>query len=751
MTSTLPPVVDEPASPETGTPAPPAARTGAARLLLGRTDAAWIRPCLLTLLVATGVLYIWGLGESGWANAFYSAAVQAGSESWKAFFYGSSDAANAITVDKTPAALWIMALSVRIFGLSSWSILVPQALLGVATTGLLYATVRRAYGPGAGLLAGTISALTPVAVLMFRFNNPDALLVLLMVAGAYATLRAVETGSTKWIMLTGVFVGFGFLAKMLQALLVVPAFGLAYLIAGPPKLGKRLVQLLLALVALVVSAGWYIAIVELVPASMRPYIGGSQNNSLLELTLGYNGLGRLNGTETGSVGGGGGAGGGMWGESGLLRLFADAQGGQISWLLPAALVVLIAGLVITARRARTDLHRAGLLVWGGWLLVTGLVFSLMQGIFHAYYTVALAPAIGAVVAMGTTLLWARRRNLFAALTLGAAIAVTAWWSYTLLTRSSGFLPWLRLPVLVGGLLAAVAVVASARFTRRPALVAAAVAATVAAVSALAGPAAYAVQTAADPHTGSIPSAGPAVSGGSGGGPGRGRGGGRGGFPGGGFPGGALPGGTSPGGALPDGTLPGGTLPGGTLPGGTVPGGDGTGGDRAGGDGTGGAANGQNGGIPNGGGRGGGGRDGGGARGGRGMGGLLDAAQVSDEMKALLTENADRYTWVAAAIGSQNASGYQLATEKPVMAIGGFNGTDPSPTLEQFQQYVSDGRIHYFVSGGGFSRGGGNGGSNHSSRISEWVAATFTAKTVGSTTVYDLTTPTGGATPQRTVA
>ncbi|MEU4557631.1 glycosyltransferase family 39 protein [Actinoplanes sp. NPDC023936] len=732
MTSTLPPPAVEEPAPVLAEPAPPRDRTGASRLLLGRDDAAWIRPSLITLLLLTAVLYIWGLGASGWGNAFYSAAVQAGSESWKAFFYGSSDAANAITVDKTPAALWIMAISVRIFGLSSWSILVPQALLGVATTGLLYATVRRAYGPAAGLLAGAVSALTPVAVLMFRFNNPDALLVLLMVAGAYATLRAVETGSTKWIVLTGVFVGFGFLAKMLQALLVVPAFGLAYLIAGPPKLGKRLVQLVLALVALVVSAGWYIAVVELVPASMRPYIGGSQNNSILELTLGYNGLGRLNGDETGSVGGGGGGGGnggGMWGASGLGRLFESAQGGQISWLLPAALIVLLAGLVITARRARTDLQRAGLIVWGGWLLITGLVFSLMQGIFHAYYTVALAPAAGAVVAMGATLLFQRRRNIFAALTLGAAVAVTAWWSYTLLTRSADFLPWLRLPVLIVGLVAAVAVVASFRLAQRLALVAA----TVAAVAGLAGPAAYAVQTASEPHTGSIPSAGPAVSGGIGGGPGGGRGRfnrGGGGFPGGGqggFPGGAGQGGL-PGGAA-QGGLPGGAgVPGGAQGGGTQ------GGTQNGGV-PGGGLGGRNGGTQDGGGR-----TGGGMRGGGGMGGLLDAAEVSDEMKALLEENADQYTWVAAAIGSQSASGYQLATEKPVMAVGGFNGTDPSPTLEQFQQYVSEGKIHYFIGGGGFSRGGGNGGSDYSSQISEWVAANFTAKTVGSTTVYDLTSP-----------
>jgi 4-amino-4-deoxy-L-arabinose transferase-like glycosyltransferase len=658
-------------------------------------DAAWVRPALLALLLLTGVLYVWGLGASGWGNAFYSAAAQAGSESWKAFFYGSSDAANSITVDKTPGALWIMALSVRIFGLSSWSILVPQALMGVATVGLLFTTVRRWYGPAAGLLAGAVSALTPVAVLMFRFNNPDALLVLLMVAGAYATVRAIENGSTKWLVLAGVFVGFGFLTKMLQALLVVPAYALAYLFAGPPKLGKRIWQLLLAGLAVVVAAGWYIAIVELVPESMRPYIGGSQNNSLLELTLGYNGLGRLNGEETGSVGGGGGAaGGGMWGETGFLRMFDSSQGGQVSWLLPAALITLVAGLVLTLRAARTDRLRAGLILWGSWLVITTAVFSFMQGIFHAYYTVALAPAIGAVVGMGSVLLWRRRRTILAAVTLAATIAVSAWWSFHLLGRSADFLPWLRWVVLIGGIVAALGMLAALRLPTRIGVATAGLA--LAAV--LAGPAAYAVQTAAEPHTGSIPSAGPASQGGGfggRGGPGGGRGQ-RGAFPGGGqgAPGG-FPGGTVPG----DGTQQGGTVPGGaTQQGGTA--------------------------------------QGGGMRGGGGMGGLLDAATVSDEMKSLLDADADRYTWVAATVGSQNASGYQLATGDPVMAIGGFNGSDPSPTLAQFQQYVADGKIHYFISGGGGGRGGA--GSGGSSQISEWVTANFTSRTVDGVTLYDLT-------------
>ena len=338
--------------------------------------------------------------------------MQAGATSWKAFFFGSSDAASFITVDKPPASLWVMALSARVFGVNAWSILVPQALEGVAAVGVLYVAVRRWFSPAAGLLAGAVLALTPVAALMFRFNNPDALLTLLLTVAAYATIRAVEAGSTRWLVLAGSLVGFGFLTKMLQALLVVPALGLVYLVAATPPLRRRIRQLAAFGIALVVSAGWWVAIVELVPASARPYIGGSQNNSILNLIFGYNGFGRLTGDEAGSVGGGA-TQGGRWGATGWGRLFNADYGGQISWLLPAALILLAAGLVLTWRAPRTDRTRASMLLWGGWLVVTGAVFSLGRGIIHSYYTVALAPAIGAVVGIMATVLWRRRSDLAA--------------------------------------------------------------------------------------------------------------------------------------------------------------------------------------------------------------------------------------------------------------------------------------------------------------------------------------------------
>ncbi|MFE2278938.1 glycosyltransferase family 39 protein [Streptomyces sp. NPDC059454] len=702
-----PPGAARHAAPGTGEPRGPLAR----RAWRGRPeDPRWVRPAFLGLLLATGLLYLYDLGASGYANSFYSAAVQAGSESWKAFFFGSLDAANAITVDKPPASLWPMELSVRIFGLNSWAILVPEVLMGVGTVAVVYAAVRRRFGPAAGLIAGAVLALTPVAALMFRFNNPDAMLALLMSLACYLVVRALEDGRTKWLVWAGAAIGFAFLAKTLQAFLILPALALVYGVCAPVRLKKRLGQLALATVALVVSGGWWAAVVELWPASSRPYVGGSQNNSFLELTFGYNGLGRLNGEETGSVGGGGGGagGGGQWGETGWDRMFNSEIGGQISWLLPAALILLVAGLVLTRKAVRTDLARGSFLVWGGSLLMTVVVFSYMAGIFHQYYTVALAPYLAAVTGMGAAALWEKRRTLWASLALAAAVTATAAWGYVLLDRTPDYLPWLKWLVLVGGLVAALGLVFAGRVGRRVALAAAGLGL----VAALAGPTAYTLSTVQEGHTGSIVTAGPAGAS-MGGGPG-GGGGGDGGFPGGGAPGGqdqqGGQGQTPPGG--------GGT---GGFPGGGPMGQDGRNGRGVPQNGTGNSAEG---GMPGGG-------------GGGGMGGLLGGADVDSEAKELLAADAGDHTWVAAAVGAQNAASYQLSTGEPVMAIGGFNGTDPSPTLAQFKQYVAEGRIHYFVAGGGM--GGGMGGDSGSSgQISTWVQENFEEVTAGSATFYDLT-------------
>ncbi len=354
---------------------------------------------------------------------------------------------------------------------NSWSLLVPQALAGIAAVGLLYGAVRRWAGPAAGLLAAAALALTPAAVLMFRFDNPDALLTLLLVASAYAVVRAVDAmsvrASTWWLVGAGAAIGFGFLTKMGQALLVVPALGLVYLVAGPTRLRTRLVQLLASLGSMVVSAGWYIALVEPWPAVDRPYIGGSTTNSLLELALGYNGIGRLLG-GSGNGGGGGGGNSGFGGAAGITRLFLDEIGLEISWLLPATLILLVAGIGISRRGVRTDRLRAAMLLWGGWTLVTGLVFSFMSGTMHPY-TVALAPGIAAIVGVGVVTLWRERGSVVARAALALATAGTGVWSFLLLAGSAESFAWIRWIIAAVTAVAVVGVLLDGRRMRRLAL------------------------------------------------------------------------------------------------------------------------------------------------------------------------------------------------------------------------------------------------------------------------------------------
>ena len=684
-------------------------------------EAPWVRPALIALLVLTALAYIWNLGASGDANSFYAAAVQAGTRSWKAFFFGSLDSSSFITTDKPPASIWVMALSGRIFGFSSWSMLVPQALEGVAAVGLLCAAIRRWFGPGAGLLAGAVLALTPVAALMFRFNNPDALLVMTLVASVYTLTRALEHGGTRWMVATGALLGFAFLAKMGQAFLVVPGFGLAYLVAAPTTLRRRLGGALAGLAAMVVSGGWWVAIVALLPAGSRPFIDGSPDNNIFNLIFGYNGLQRLFGGGGGAAGGGGG-GANFSGSTGTLRLFNDLMGGQASWLLPAALVALIGGLWVTRRAPRTDRTRAALILWGSWLLVTAAVFSYSQGVIHTYYTVALAPAIAALVAIGARLVWQHRHTLRAHLLAGVVVAVTGGWSYALLERSSSWQPWLRVVVLAATAISLGALVASARpgpLARRSAIVAV----IAAVVACLGGPAAYAIQTVTTTHSGSVPSAGPASALAAAGPGGSARGGFGGGAPGGGSftpPGGGTQGGGSfsppSGSGAPSGTASGSrSAPGLFGASGSASTSAGTGthtGSRAGGS------------LPGAGGFGGAGAGGGGGAG------------VSSALVKALESDSGSYRWVAATSGSNSAASYELATGgDPVMALGGFNGNGGNLTLARFIAYVKAGDIHYFIGGAGGGPGGGS--SSTTSAISTWVEQHFSAETIGGVSVYDL--------------
>ena len=651
--------------PATHAPAthPPVAQGRRDRLLFG-PQPRWVRPSAALLLVVTAALYLWNLEATGYANSFYAAAIQAGTKDWTALFFGSLDAGNAITVDKPPAALWIPALAGRIFGFSALSMLIPQALMGVAAVGLLYLTVKRVSGPAAGLLAGGALALTPVAALMFRFNNPDAMLTLCLVLAAYLTTRAIEKAGWKWLAAAGAVIGLAFLSKMLQGFLIVPGLALAYLWAAPTTLGRRLLHLLAAAAGIVVVAGSYVVLFQLTPASVRPYMAGSETNSFLELTFGYNGLGRiigsgggipaggslggnLGGNLRGNAGGPGGNGNvGFGGTAGITRMFGTSFGGEVSWLLPGALILLAAGLWFTRREARTSKTRAALLLWGGWLVITAGIFSFMSGTVHPYYAVALAPAIAALAGIGSVELWRGRAYWPARIVLAVTVLATSVWSAVLLGRDPAWLPGLRVIAVVLGVLAAAALLLRAdRMAALPARLRKAATAGVVSLALLAGglgSTAWTLSTVAQPHSGSIPTSGPTAS--------------------------AMGGGFGAAG-------------------------------RAGSDGA----------------------DG-------GPGGETSSAELTALLKSSGTK------WSAIVSGATQAASLELATGTSVIALGGWNGGDPYPTLAQFQAMVDRGEIGYFISGGMGGMGGGRGGN---SEVATWVAANYQAQTVGNTTVYKL--------------
>jgi 4-amino-4-deoxy-L-arabinose transferase-like glycosyltransferase len=656
-------------------------------LARGRTqDPAWARPALLAVLALTTLLYVWGLDRNGYANSFYAAAVMAGTKSWKAFFFGAFDAGSFITVDKPPAALWLMELSGRIFGFSSWSMLLPEALLGVASVALVADVVRRTAGAVAGVVAAVVMALTPVAVLMFRFNNPDALLTFLMVAAAWLLVRSLQTGRSPWLLLAAAVLGLAFLTKYLQAYVVLPAMVLTYLLLGPRTWLRRFGELLAAAGVLVVSSGWWVAIVTLIPASQRPFIGGSTDNSVLNLVFGYDGISRITGAfgsfiggaargagRTFGGGGGPGGGGGFGGQAGLLRLFNDQLGGEISWLLPLAGVALIAGLWVHRRAPRTDLARAGYVLWGAWLLTHAVVFSFASGILHSYYAVAMAPGVAGLVGAGAVDLWRlRNRSYLGAVPAAVGLVGTGWWGYQLLARTPSFLPGLGTAELVIAVAAAaVLLVPRSALSGLPRMAsrlpAAALAVGLAAV--LLGPAAYAIDTVGHSVQGATPSSGPAASSGLGG-----------------QRGGAPPGAR----VIGNGTPPAGFTRGGLPPGG--------------------APNGGTGGF---------GFDGGGA---------------NSTLVAYLEQHQGSATWLVAVASSNQGAPIELATGKPVLAMGGFSGGDPAMTVAKLQALVRSGQLRYVLVGGNGGPGGG------SQTVTTWVTQHGTlvsSSESGTSGLYDL--------------
>ncbi|UIX29589.1 ArnT family glycosyltransferase [Streptomyces sp. GQFP] len=676
----------------------------------------WAAPAALAaILVLATALYGWALGSLGWGNSYYSAAVKSMGRNWTNFLFGAYDPAGVITVDKPPAALWPQVVSTKIFGLHGWALILPQVIEGVAAVFVLHRTVRRWAGEAAALTAALVLTLTPITVAINRDNNPDTLLVLLLVSAAYALTRALAADgrtATWWLCASGFLIGCGFLTKMLAAWMVVPAFAVAWLVAGSGAWAPRVGRLLGAGAVLAASSLWWVAMVALWPGD-RPYIGGSEDGSAWDLVIGYNGLGRVFGSEGGGQGPGGGSfggGGGFGGASGLGRLFNDQVAGQISWLLPLCAVALAvaAGCAVLRRRGRlpdsVPLPAAGWLLWGTWLVVCAAVFSTQQGIFHPYYTTQLAPAIGALCGgLVATLVRAHRAGLRWVPLVGvAAVAVSVGWAVALVRRDQDWNGWLVWPVLLSGCLAITLLLLSRRGGRLLT-----VAAGAAVVSVLLAPGAWAVSVPASTSAiGGNPTAGPTGLGFGGGGDMPRIGSGDGGQP------SELPSGMPSG--MPD--LPGGSgsgqgqsgeVPSGGLP--TFPG----------------NANGSGAGV-----------------GAGGAAGLGSGAQLTDDQRKILTyvveQAPDARIKLAVEGGAMSTSAFILGSDETVVGMGGFTGSDDAPSVGQLEKWTKDGDLRYVLgseSGGGLP--GASGGT--SQQRSDWLAENCTevpASSYGGTSSQD---------------
>ncbi|MGW3120204.1 ArnT family glycosyltransferase [Streptomyces sp. NPDC001107] len=656
----------------------------------------WSLPALIAILVLAAALYAWNLSGSS-MNTFYSGAVWAGTQSWKAWFFGSLDPGNFLTVDKPPFATMVMGLSCRVFGFGTWQMMAPMIVVALATIWILHSSVKRVWGHGAATVAALVLTLTPITVAINRDNNPDTLLVFLMVAGAALAFRATRDERLLPLLGSAACFGLAFNTKLLAGWIALPAVFALYLYASKAPWVKRVVNLLLAAVVLAVSSFWWAVAVSLVPASDRPYIGGSTDGSAWDLIMGYDGLGRVLGGE--GNGGGGGGGGGFSGSAGLGRMFNDILGGQISWLLPFSAIALVGGLVLCGRAPRTDLRRMALVLWGGWTLLHYVIFATAQGTMHPYYTTALAPGIAALCGGGgAMLLDAFRRDKRWAWDLPLAFGITAIWAIVLLRRASGWNTWLwpTIGVLtVAGVVGMLVLRSSARLLT--------VSLTAAALAALAGPTAYAVSPAFGSSGGMMggtnPTAGPSTGSGFGGGPG----GGRSGFP----DGGELPGGTRQGG-------------GSNQAGGRAEGAGGF---------PGGAQQGQNGELPGGIQQGGGQAPGGnGESGGRGMdggpGGGMGGAD--SELISYLKKHQDGAKWLLAVSNSQSAAQIELSARQPVISMWGFTGSDNAMTVAKLKELVKKGELHYIQIGSGGMGGGPGGGNTLSTAVSNWVKKHGTA-------------------------
>jgi 4-amino-4-deoxy-L-arabinose transferase-like glycosyltransferase len=670
------------------------------------------RPELAVLMCLAALLYLWGLSKNGWANDYYSAAIRSMAGSWHDFLYGSFDAKGLMTVDKPPAALWVEALSVKVFGFDSLAILVPQALMGVASVGLLYDLTRRRWGRIAGTVAGLALALTPVVVAISRHNNPDALLVLCSVGALWCFVRALENGATKWLVLAGVCVGLGFEAKMGAAVMVLPGMALAWLWVAPRGRLVAIRQLAIAGAALVAVALAWPVLVWLTPAASRPWISGTSDNSIWSLIWEYNGLGRLEG-QTGGPGNLG-AGGTFGGPTGIFRLLNESLGGQAGWLLGAALVGGL-GIAALSRLRRTDPRTGWIVVVGGAFGITAVAFSFAGGIFHPYYTSLLAPFAAALVGATVGQVLAVERvdgcEAVAARMIGAvAIGLGAIVELVVIDHSATDLDWLIAPLVIVSVGAVVALLfadpLAGRLGGRNSAARVRLAALACAVGILlVGPATWSVETLGHPTSGTFPAGGPESGGGGMGGPG-----------GGGMSGG--PGGGSGGPPSMSGGPEGGTMPGfgGTESGGGTGGPPSFGGTESGelpglgsesaesGGAVGqlfGETSGSTGGPPS---------MGAGMTGGAG-GGMFGGEDLSS-----ILAYTEAHGGGTIAVDSQSgASTSIIESGAEVAGIGGFSGKESSISAEWLEERIADGEVSWIYSSGLGGSGGMIGGAGGDSR------------------------------------
>ena len=632
----------------------------------------WTLPVLLAL---TGALYLFGVLHNGMANSYYAAAVQAASQDWTAWLFGSLDAANYVSIDKPPLATMLMGLSARLFGFSSFSMLLPSVFAGVGSVWLVYGAVKRQFGFTSAVIAGATLMLTPVAALMFGFNNPDAILTLMLTASGYAFLRSLEgKRPLLWLGLAGLFTGLAFNTKMLQGLMVLPVMVLVYLVFAKPPMVTRFLHLMFAGVITTMSTLWWSVLVWLTPAGSRPWVGSTNDNNIWSLIFGYNGFGRLLGgrgvggglgggvppsggadgatalqttgstTQTmadgadmmpggmgGSPGGGHGPGGtGFGGQTGIFRIFNNDFGPNITWLLVLALAGGGLMLWILRKTPRTNRGRAAVIFWMLWLLIHIVIFSMTSGVIHPYYVVVMAPAVAALVGISLPFLWGAytRRKSYAWL-LPVLVGVTAVIAVMILGYA-GTMTWLMWIVGLLGLTGMIGLLvnlyAPSRWLQNLAIITALTACTLA-------PTVYALATVNVAHTGSIPTAGPSSA----------------------------------------------------------------------------AMQGSN----------------------------NEKSQADSQLVQYLVEHQNGATWLVAVASANESAAIQLTSGQPVMAVGGFNGSDTPLTLEQFKQLVKDGKVNYYAISSHGHGGGGPGGRNN--EITAWVKQTGTVINYGGSdvTLYEL--------------